>query len=62
LTFYFTEKTIEDVYNLDINDEIKKTVRETKPVGKLKPIIIEIKNKAKMKDGIKILEYKNKLK
>ena len=62
LTFYLTEKTIEGIYNLDINDEIKKTAKETKPVGKLKPIIIEVKNKSKMKDGIKILEYKNKLK
>jgi hypothetical protein len=62
LTFYFMEKTIEGIYNLDINDEIKKAAKEVKPVGKLIPIIVEIKNKAKMKDGMKILEYKSKLK
>ena len=62
LTFYFVEKTIEGIYNLDINDEIKKNTKEAKPVGKLIPIIIEIKNKTKMKNGIKILKYKNKLK
>jgi hypothetical protein len=62
LTFYFTEKTIEGIYNLSINDEIKKIARESKLIGKLKPITIEVKNNTKMKDGIKILEYKNKLK
>ena len=62
LTFYFTENNIEGVYNLDINNDIKKTATETKLVGKLKPVIIEVKNKLKMKDGLKIIEYKKKLK
>jgi len=58
LTFYFTEKTIEDVYALDINIDLKKVVKEAKPIGKLIPIIIEIEDKNAMKDGLKILEYK----
>ena len=62
LTFYFTEKNIEGVYNLDINNDIKKTATETKPVGKLRPVTMEVKNKAKMKDGLKLLEYKSMLK
>ena len=33
LTFYFMEKNIEGIYNLDINDEIKKNAKEAKPVG-----------------------------
>jgi len=62
LTFYFTEKNVDGVYNLDINSEIKETARENKPVGKLLPIILPIKNKKVMKDGIKILKYKMELK
>ena len=58
LTFYFTEETIEDVYALDINIDLKKVIKETKPIGKLIPIIIEIEYKNAMKDGLKILEYK----
>ena len=45
LTFYFTEKTIDGVYELEINNEIKKTAQEAKFIGKLLPIIILIKNK-----------------
>ena len=62
LTFFFTEKTISGVYELEINNEIKKSAEEVKPVGKLIPIIILIKNKKIMNDGIKLLEYKISLK
>jgi hypothetical protein len=62
LTFYFTEKTIDGVYELNIHDELKETIRGTKPVGKFHPAIIQVKDKKNMGDGIKILEYKMKLK
>ena len=62
LTFYFTEETIKGVYELDINDEIKKAAKEMKPVGKFRPVIILIKDTEVLNDGIKILEYKMKLK
>ena len=45
LTFYFTEKTIDGVYELEINNEIKKMTQETKFIGKLLPVIILIKKK-----------------
>ena len=57
LTFYFSEKTIDGVYELNINDKIKKSTNEIKPVGKLRPLIILIANKI-LNDSIKILEYK----
>lgn len=60
LTFYFTEKTIDGVYAL--SDDIKNTAREVKSTGKLLPIILLIKNKKILQDGIKLLEYKMTLK
>ena len=58
LTFYFTEKTIEGVYKLDINNEIKESAKAMKPIGKLRPLIILMENNILMNDGLKILEYK----
>jgi len=62
LTFYFTEKTLTGVYTLEIDDEIRKTAKETKFIGKLSPIMLLIKNKKVMSDAIKLLEYKMTLK
>ena len=61
LTFYFSEKTIAGVYELDIDNEIKKTASEMKPVGKLRPILLLVENKKRITDCIKIIEYKMKL-
>jgi len=62
LTFLFTEKTIKGINDLDIDDEIKNIAQKTKPTGKLFPILLLIKTKQAMYDGLKILEYKMKLK
>ena len=62
LTFFFTEKTIDGIYNLDIDETIKNSAKEIKPTGKLFPIIILAENKKKLNDGLKILEYKMQLK
>ena len=62
LTFYFAEKAIEGVYELDIDNEIKNAANEIKPVGKSRPVIILMKNKKFISDGLKILEYKMSLK
>jgi hypothetical protein len=62
LTFYFTEKTIEGIYELDIDNEIKDAAKNMKPVGKFHPVIILIKNKKLINIGIKLLEYKMSIK
>jgi len=62
LTFYFTEKTIDGVFELEINDKIKQSANEMKPVGKLRPLVILIDNNKVLKDSIKIIDYKNNLK
>ena len=58
LTFLFTEKTINGVYELETYDEIKRLAKENKTVGKLIPIIITIRNKKTLDYGLKLLEYK----
>ena len=58
LTFFFTEKTIDGFFALEINDEIKELARDAKKAGKLIPVVFLVKSKEKMKDGVKILEYK----
>ena len=62
LTFYFTEKTINGVFELDIDSEIKNIAKDMKPAGKLYPIIFLMKTKRALNNGIKLLEYKMKLK
>jgi hypothetical protein len=62
LTFYFSEKTIDGVYELDINEKIKKGANEMKPVGKLRPIVILIDNNKILNDSMKILEHKMSIK
>ena len=62
ITFYFTEKTISGIQDLDIDDEIKSTAKENKPTGKLIPIQLLIGNKKKLSDALKLLEYKMQLK
>jgi len=62
LTFYFTEKTIAGVNELEISEEIKKKTKENKNARKFIPIIVLINSKKAMNDGIKLLEYKITLK
>jgi len=62
LTFLFTEKTIKGIHELDIDAGIKSMAQNAKPTGKLVPIILLIRNKKAMDDGLKILEYKMQLK
>jgi len=62
LTFYFPDKAINGVYELDISDEIKTAAKEMKPVGKSHPVMFLVKSKKIINDGLKLLEYKRKLK
>ena len=58
LTFYFSEKTIEGVFELGIDNQIKKAAKEMNPVGKLRPLIILIGNNKIMNDAMQIIKYK----
>jgi DNA transformation protein len=62
LSFYFTEKTINGINDLEINDEIKEIAKEAESIGKLLPIIFVIDDNKKINDATKIIKYKMKLK
>ena len=62
LTFYFPGKAVDGLFALDIDDDVKKLITETKPVGKSQPVILLIKNKKFLLTGLKLLEYKKSLK
>jgi hypothetical protein len=62
LGFYFTEKNSKGIFDLDIDEEIKKGFKEHKSVGKLLPLVLSITKKVQLKDALKIIEYKKSLK
>ncbi len=60
--FYFTEKTGAGIISLDIDNKIKSSFSQNKPIGKLLPLTLEIDHKNKLEDFRKIAEYKMALK
>jgi hypothetical protein len=59
-TIYLPERHTKEVYALDISDEAKKRIRDTKNVGKSKPCIFEIRNKNILKDFEPVMHFKIK--
>jgi hypothetical protein len=55
---YVPDRLMEGVYALDISDDVKKRIRNTKNVGKSKPCIFEIRNKDILKDFECVMHYK----
>jgi len=55
---YFPEKHIEKMYNLNISDEAKNKIKNTKNVGKSKPCVFEIRNKKILGDLEKVMNLK----
>lgn len=60
--FYFTEKNCTGIFEMDIDETIKKEFSERKPIGKLLPLTISMKQKEQLTDLIKIIKYKKGLK
>ena len=59
---YFTEKTRGGLDSLGIDKEIMHDFNTRKPNGKFMALVIEMKNKENIKDLLKAVEYKKKLK
>ncbi len=57
-TFYFTEKHLEGIAGLDIAEQIKENFCRAKPIGKLIPMVIDIRHKEQLKDVLTIIQYK----
>ena len=56
--FYFTEKTGKGIADLNIKKKYKAAYQESSPIGKLKPLTIELSAEAHLKDLFTVAEYK----
>jgi len=61
-TIYFPEKYLAEVYSLDISENIKQKIIETKNVGKSKPCIFEVRDETILIDFEKVMQLKIKCK
>jgi hypothetical protein len=60
--FYFSEKTRLGINEMDIENNIKIEFSQSKNIGKLFPLVINVSRKEQINDLSKIIEYKKKLK
>jgi len=58
ISFYFSAKTRGGVLTLALDDSIKESFSSAKAVGKLIPLVVDVKSKEQFKDLIKIISYK----
>ena len=61
-TFYFTEKTGAGIANLEIDEELKESFKNSRNIGRLIPLTISMKSMEQIGDLIKILQYKKSIK
>jgi hypothetical protein len=57
-TFYFTAKNDGDIEALAIAPELKAAYRAHPPIGKLRPMTVEVKNKKALQDVYALMDYK----
>lgn len=60
--FYLSERHCEGINQLDIDEKIKTGLRNSKPSGKLFPLVLDIYETAQLSDLMKLIDYKLKLK
>jgi hypothetical protein len=60
--FYFTEKHVEAILDLNIDTNIKEHFATAKPIGKLIPLTINVDSTAKIDDLILVAQFKSSLK
>lgn len=58
VSFYFTEKNDKDIRNLKIDQSRKGAYFSNKPIGKLKPLTVEVKTKKTLNDVWELIRYK----
>ncbi len=59
--FYFTQKTRPGVLDLPLSPGMKTLFAEAKPVGKLIPLILDIKDETSLPDFITLINHKKTL-
>lgn len=60
--FYFTSKSDKDIEELPIPPDVKDSYREHPSIGKLKPLVIEVKSKKALEPVFVVANYKSGLK
>ena len=60
--FYFTEKTITGIHKLPVSQSIRDSIPEARPVGRLFPVSINVKETDQTDDLVQLLNYKKHLK
>jgi hypothetical protein len=60
--FYFTEKNDRDIANLKIDKAIKAQYSFAKPVGRLKPLAMDVRFKKQLPDLYTLINFKKTLK
>ena len=60
--FFFTQKHLEKIAALDIDETVKGDFFNRKPVGKLFPMIFKISQKEQLNDLLKVVAFKKDLK
>jgi len=60
VAFYFTEKTAPFILELDIDPAIKESFTSGKAIGKLLPLVVDVRNSDPLGDVLKIAEVKMK--
>ena len=62
VSFFFMERHLSAIADLNISDYIKEDFYEMKPVGKLLPMSIVVGDKEKLEDVLTVLRFKRSLK
>ena len=62
VSFFFMERHLSAIADLNISDYIKEDFYEMKPVGKLLPMSIAVGDKEKLEDVLTVLRFKRSLK
>ena len=60
--FFFLERHLAEIAELDITEQIKEDFCRAKPIGKLLPMIIRINKQEQLADLLKIVKFKKKSK
>ena len=57
-SFFFTEKHLEAIAALDVDEKIKEDFCRQKPIGKLIPMIFKITHEEQLGDLLKVINFK----
>ena len=61
-SFFFTEKNCAGILELSIDGSIKAEFGQSKPIGRLIPLVISVSRKEQIPDVVTLVEYKKRLK